>query len=87
MPREATEGEDSVGPVSYTHLDVYKRQALDRLEQEVKRQFKESLEAVSYTHLDVYKRQGLRYRLLLAMVNNPIGRALADRYTDRLVQR
>ena len=30
---------------------------------------------------------GLRYRLLLAMVNNPIGRALADRYTDRLVQR
>jgi short-subunit dehydrogenase len=30
---------------------------------------------------------GLRYRLLLAMANNPIGRALADRYTDRPVQR
>jgi len=33
-------------PVSYTHLDVYKRQAARRWPG-----------AVSYTHLDVYKRQ------------------------------
>ncbi|WP_145202674.1 pseudouridine synthase [Sphingobium sp. B2] len=34
-------------PVSYTHLDVYKRQRLDT----------DSEGPVSYTHLDVYKRQ------------------------------
>ena len=50
-------------PVSYTHLDVYKRQLLS---QDIQRNAnnKESeggnvycTRAVSYTHLDVYKRQ------------------------------
>ena len=52
-------------PVSYTHLDVYKRQMLHCLtirfwkisESETKTpQMNKSL-PVSYTHLDVYKRQ------------------------------
>ena len=55
-------------PVSYTHLDVYKRQYLDsclwrrlfgnliiRIWRNVKRKRRNA--AVSYTHLDVYKRQ------------------------------
>ena len=60
----------SIRSVSYTHLDVYKRQA-------VKRQYKQSRNIaaqylhfyiptqypVSYTHLDVYKRQLLRFGL------------------------
>ena len=49
--------------VSYTHLDVYKRQTLDRPVLEVidgalsavLRDYEVS--TVSYTHLDVYKRQ------------------------------
>ena len=53
-------------PVSYTHLDVYKRQQLARaifLPPDVRfsptldRKVTEVLMAVSYTHLDVYKRQ------------------------------
>ena len=59
-------GEGS-GPVSYTHLDVYKRQEYGR-ERDFKSAFLEHLlavlviypeahVAVSYTHLDVYKRQ------------------------------
>ena len=51
-------------PVSYTHLDVYKRQLYDRINQRVLMMMDEGLEAearsvypVSYTHLDVYKRQ------------------------------
>ena len=62
-----------IPPVSYTHLDVYKRQILD-LAHLAPRCFFEALELterpplvshanarepVSYTHLDVYKRQGL----------------------------
>ena len=52
--------------VSYTHLDVYKRQASYAIEgdaEEVKSLYKlmkrlqEQKEPVSYTHLDVYKRQ------------------------------
>ena len=52
-----------VGPVSYTHLDVYKRQLLCatpvlaedmRLNNEGEVY---KIEPVSYTHLDVYKRQ------------------------------
>ena len=41
--------------VSYTHLDVYKRQILNR----AKKHFlmRQRVNAVSYTHLDVYKRQ------------------------------
>ena len=38
-------------PVSYTHLDVYKRQDFNRVPT--------SYIPVSYTHLDVYKRQDL----------------------------
>ena len=52
-------------PVSYTHLDVYKRQVLAFLEHfglralTVKLAFETLGEvvSVSYTHLDVYKRQ------------------------------
>ncbi|OUF48459.1 cytochrome c-type biogenesis protein NrfE [Pluralibacter gergoviae] len=40
-----------LGPVSYTHLDVYKRQAA------VLRRAGRRAHPVSYTHLDVYKRQ------------------------------
>ena len=59
-------------PVSYTHLDVYKRQDVELQEAAVTavRQVNacmdtlhvadalEEIMAVSYTHLDVYKRQG-----------------------------
>ena len=58
----------SIIPVSYTHLDVYKRQKLETLslaklkefakEQEIKGYGSmRKAEPVSYTHLDVYKRQ------------------------------
>ena len=46
-------------PVSYTHLDVYKRQVYDHKE-ELPELFDFILgndTTVSYTHLDVYKRQ------------------------------
>ena len=48
--------------VSYTHLDVYKRQkeVQKDLEKNLKYKFsysRDSIVAVSYTHLDVYKRQ------------------------------
>ena len=45
-------------PVSYTHLDVYKRQELYELVRE-KDYFvlTTNVDPVSYTHLDVYKRQ------------------------------
>ena len=61
-------------PVSYTHLDVYKRQE-QLLERLVAKQhplvhslhegasvgaFFIALHPVSYTHLDVYKRQAVR---------------------------
>ena len=64
----------TVGPVSYTHLDVYKRQILlghssssrarqlQTLRQATLSNTRNHLELiipVSYTHLDVYKRQGL----------------------------
>ena len=48
-------------PVSYTHLDVYKRQLL--LNEVKSKLFKRTIQTVSYlppvsyTHLDVYKRQ------------------------------
>ena len=42
----------SIEAVSYTHLDVYKRQDLQSVET-----LKKDPKAVSYTHLDVYKRQ------------------------------
>ena len=49
--------------VSYTHLDVYKRQILDGRpvselkEKELTRVRRDTIGSVSYTHLDVYKRQ------------------------------
>ena len=51
-------------PVSYTHLDVYKRQAQDSglgVAQSAARNTGQLLlkAPVSYTHLDVYKRQRL----------------------------
>ena len=58
-PREAFKErlDHYAGPVSYTHLDVYKRQLLTYgvyVEAYVKDQI---FGTVSYTHLDVYKRQ------------------------------
>ena len=58
----------SVTPVSYTHLDVYKRQRHPRLLRRGSRKpaqrggahgrvQRQALHPVSYTHLDVYKRQ------------------------------
>ena len=47
-------------PVSYTHLDVYKRQdeyTNFHFKEEEKLQENAGYPAVSYTHLDVYKRQ------------------------------
>ena len=61
-----------LGSVSYTHLDVYKRQVLDTPQQVeshlLMRHYdgllksgrikgRAGVAAVSYTHLDVYKRQ------------------------------
>ena len=59
---------DSPAPVSYTHLDVYKRQSIPHalslgqlclnVHQHLKLLFRyDALLPVSYTHLDVYKRQ------------------------------
>ena len=56
------------GAVSYTHLDVYKRQVLERLSEHTFFETAKMLyvpaalldykfSPVSYTHLDVYKRQ------------------------------
>ena len=52
----------SSAPVSYTHLDVYKRQDTYRVLTAVDSALMvidvaKGVEAVSYTHLDVYKRQ------------------------------
>ena len=56
-----------IGPVSYTHLDVYKRQTVEcpilraaalRLGRRGSRSWQSGPMSVSYTHLDVYKRQG-----------------------------
>ena len=51
--------------VSYTHLDVYKRQVLDMVVNFEKATGKkvDYTIAVSYTHLDVYKRQGQKISL------------------------
>ena len=50
--------QDALGPVSYTHLDVYKRQVLSQLDSVFViscfsvRASKNSSKAVSYTHLE-----------------------------------
>ena len=61
--------QDDHTPVSYTHLDVYKRQLVShRGKAQIFRDVAVALEdmrhsvAVSYTHLDVYKRQLPGYR-------------------------
>ena len=67
---------DRVKAVSYTHLDVYKRQLLERWEQEYAPQnpdeawnllFVEALQKKSYTEylldIDVYKRQQENYHV------------------------
>ena len=46
-------------PVSYTHLDVYKRQQEHKSFFLKQRVYPRPLYPVSYTHLDVYKRQSL----------------------------
>ena len=61
-------GPGALGPVSYTHLDVYKRQDLawgaimsaDGSTGQILGVALGAFDPVSYTHLDVYKRQ--RYR-------------------------
>ena len=54
---------DRMGAVSYTHLDVYKRQVLRPMRgKPVNPVNPTSPIPVSYTHLDVYKRQVLRLR-------------------------
>ena len=59
---------NKIPPVSYTHLDVYKRQVYNMADSIIVGQFvgSSALAAVgacaapvSYTHLDVYKRQCL----------------------------
>ena len=63
MPDETPQTRLSLGPVSYTHLDVYKRQAPDDGPPEVnifttaRVPGEVHTAPVSYTHLDVYKRQ------------------------------
>ena len=52
-------------PVSYTHLDVYKRQYFDLFPQTFQRGIRTS---VSYTHLDVYKRQELVFSDVLQLL-------------------
>ena len=59
----------SLAPVSYTHLDVYKRQGrgqyghckvkFEPMDANGEELYKFESTAVSYTHLDVYKRQVL----------------------------
>ena len=51
----------NIQPVSYTHLDVYKRQRHNQATRDILRQSKNRTirTPVSYTHLDVYKRQEL----------------------------
>ena len=53
-----------MSPVSYTHLDVYKRQENEELKKSyisllvlTKEILEACIDTVSYTHLDVYKRQ------------------------------
>ena len=57
-------------PVSYTHLDVYKRQVLARRPCPYRAcRLSKVRISVSYTHLDVYKRQTLkRWVMILIMI-------------------
>ena len=64
----------SVSSVSYTHLDVYKRQVLNTpyipvtyvlISQIIDRQCHFFKYTVSYTHLDVYKRQAHKLQVYM----------------------
>ena len=58
QPNYACRKPPRIGTVSYTHLDVYKRQALGQaLFFYFIVKFYYTSTPVSYTHLDVYKRQ------------------------------
>ena len=68
MARQSAIVRDRPDSVSYTHLDVYKRQAYNKKESKLAEEEKRepelmppisshTLRPVSYTHLDVYKRQ------------------------------
>ena len=71
LPLRLHRGADAPGPVSYTHLDVYKRQVHDLTNFGFRDMVKPNagaapialpkgmgnIHSVSYTHLDVYKRQ------------------------------
>ena len=70
---DANAHEARVAPVSYTHLDVYKRQTCVQsrcgfqdalLRSQMSGRMHTTLKSVSYTHLDVYKRQLCTYRNL-----------------------
>ena len=64
-PEPEARGAAAYDPVSYTHLDVYKRQLILRTQPHCRSKIKRPAcrsvgvitTAVSYTHLDVYKRQ------------------------------
>ena len=57
---------DAIKAVSYTHLDVYKRQALAYANPVIsgKQLLQHDIVPVSYTHLDVYKRQMICSKVL-----------------------
>ena len=69
-PERTAQGENPLIPVSYTHLDVYKRQPVDLEGWDYDRDLNDpghfpytrgvqATMSVSYTHLDVYKRQDM----------------------------
>ena len=71
-------------PVSYTHLDVYKRQVLLSYKGEVNKfsisaSAGGSIRSVSYTHLDVYKRQ----LLLLPLRERPPPKKLPNKSSPK----
>ena len=57
--------------VSYTHLDVYKRQTWNILSFFPQNISANHISTVSYTHLDVYKRQGVR-RIIIDLSDKEI---------------
>ena len=66
-----------IAPVSYTHLDVYKRQILYYTGVNYKigethegTATMDWMEPVSYTHLDVYKRQGITRSSVAVHISN-----------------
>ncbi len=98
--RTASSARPSSGPVSYTHLDVYKRQALHlalglfgeavQVGGELSDLAVDRRRPVSYTHLDVYKRQlqqMLRRALPLTVLQYRRDRLLVQRVRHLLRER